>query len=139
MCNANRIDPPSPTELGFCAVCGGNLYADDQHRELGDYACPLCDEPVCENCSVKCAQCEIDGCKSCMIYDDEYGEWFCDTSNGAASLQAWQRLALSECRKEWLLAGSSDADSESTQTINNKPVPDTLYGDVCGPCGPFKG
>lgn len=52
MCNANRIDPPTPKVLGQCMTCEDDLFKSDEYPYLGKYGCESCGDHVCDECAV---------------------------------------------------------------------------------------
>jgi len=60
----------SPKIIGCCEECGGEMY---------DYEITQCDcgKEVHKRCMVECANCKSEGCKDCMTYDEDLGEWLC--------------------------------------------------------------
>lgn len=87
---------PEPNIVGHCNACGGDIY---------DYELTTCEcgTEVHTGCMVECGHCERKACKKCMLYDDEVGEWFCDTSGpDECRLPKPERLLVSECREEYL-------------------------------------
>lgn len=72
--DVERNGLPEAAVVGNCNACGDAIY---------DYevsTCEMCDEEVHKGCQVLCV-CGANGCKGCMIEDDETSEWFCDTAS----------------------------------------------------------
>ena len=62
-----------------------------------------CEAEICDDCQIECIECEEKGCKRCMLYDYEIGEWFCDNA-GPDDCQKprAERLLVSDCRDAYL-------------------------------------
>lgn len=87
-----------PETVGTCQACSGDIF---------DYefaACEDCGE-VHKGCKVECAnpECSHEGCKKCMLYDENTGEYFCDTSSyNQMILPDAEKLQLSECYQNFI-------------------------------------
>lgn len=60
-----------PDIVGNCEACRGEIY------DYEETTCDTCEMAIHTSCKKECAQCGHEGCKGCMIYDDESGEYFC--------------------------------------------------------------
>jgi hypothetical protein len=77
-----------PEEVGKCYACGLTMY-DYEATE-----CETCGGKIHEGCKVEC-DCGREGCKRCMICDEEFCEWFCDVGSTG-------KLEDSDCRDNFL-------------------------------------
>jgi hypothetical protein len=80
---------PEPNIVGRCEACGADVY-DYERAECE------CGKVVHTGCIKECAneKCNLKGCKNCMVYDSESGEFFCDTSGP-------DEVGKSECLEEY--------------------------------------
>ena len=81
--NTELYGLPEAAIVGNCKACGSVIY---------DYefsTCEMCEKEVHRGCQVICV-CEANGCKGCMLEDEETSEYFCDTAST-------RKLEESEC------------------------------------------
>jgi len=65
---------PCDNIVGVCHACSGDIYAHELAKEGCE--CSL-GAKIHKGCKIPCAACAHEGCQSCMVRDDEYGEYLC--------------------------------------------------------------
>ena len=80
---------------GLCPAC--NEWFDSIDDEKAE--CSNCAAIVHDSCIVSCAQCGHEGCRGCLTFDIDEGEFFCAEDCRDAWLAGWSRKTQAMHRK----------------------------------------
>jgi len=65
------VGPSVALEVGYCEGCGGTVYSYELRR------CISCNSNIHSGCKEQCEICGADGCRACLIQDQNTLEWRC--------------------------------------------------------------